>query len=428
MAGPAGVIEIASMLIGAQVIRRRWWVIGLAGLIWMALGAFFFVDALIDEWRIPAVYFAVPLLIDGGISLLAAFDSAGTARRIRFVKAAAFLLIALLVLSGHAYSAMIVGFVAGAYLVVDALWRAGSAYVVRFRRWRLSLFNAGIEFLLGAWSFLPWPTQWQGEVGMDVGLLLMVSAFGLCSLAWRIVRLPPGVPMSRIMSREGLRGFAAPAAAQDAVPGGAGAVTVHVWTPTGGLAPIGRGVSRYVAAVDEQGVISTGHAALEGPGIYVSHYPAAEIDRSPEDFRQTLRATADNDVAGRFLPGYAEEAAGWQPSTFQVRLDGLDLGALRAFWEGYRADDTYNLTNRNCSGTVVAVMEAGLEGIFARHAASPWFLLRLLLSPELWIAGHLRARAAAMAWTPGLVLDYARALSHVLALPDRLAPTRPRTG
>ena len=134
--------------------------------------------------------------------------------------------------------------------------------------------------------------------------------------------------------------------------------------------------------------------------------------------------TADNDVPGRFLPGYAEESAGWQPSTFQVRLDGLDLRALRAFWEGYRADDTYNLTNRNCSGTVVAVMEAGLEGIFARHAASPWFLLRLLLSPELWIAGHLRARAAAMAWTPGLVLDYARALSHVLALPDRLAPAR----
>jgi uncharacterized membrane protein HdeD (DUF308 family) len=421
-------IEVAAILIGAETVRRHWWVIAAVGLLWMALGAFFFVNAMMEELRIKDVYFVIPLLIDGGLSLAAAFNSAGTGRKVRFAKAAAFLGIALLVIFEHGHSAMIIGFVAGTYLIIDAVWRAASAYVVRFRRWRLSLFNAGIEFLLGAWSYVPWPTQWQGEVGIDVGLLLMVSALGICGLAWRIVRLPPGTPMSRILAHGGgretvhLRNPALPAEPRAAVTV---PVTVHVWTPTGALAPIGRGVSRYVAALDEQGVISTGHAALAGPGFYVSHYPAADIDRSAGDFRRTLRATQDNDVAGRFLPSYEEESAGWCPSTLQVRLPGLDARAMREFWGAYSVETTYNLTNRNCSSTVAAVIEAGLEGIFAAHARSPWFLLRLLLSPELWIAGHLRARAAAMAWTPGVVLDYARALSYVVTLPERLGRGHP---
>jgi hypothetical protein len=37
--------------------------------------------------------------------------------------------------------------------------------------------------------------------------------------------------------------------------------------------------------------------------------------------------------------------------------------------------------------------------------------LRVITTPELWVAAQLRKRAATMAWTPGLTLDYARALS-----------------
>jgi hypothetical protein len=33
-----------------------------------------------------------------------------------------------------------------------------------------------------------------------------------------------------------------------------------------------------------------------------------------------------------------------------------------------------------------------------------------MVNPELWVAAQLRKRAEAMAWTPGFVLDYARAL------------------
>ncbi|MNR12551.1 hypothetical protein D3C85_1289130 [compost metagenome] len=38
-------------------------------------------------------------------------------------------------------------------------------------------------------------------------------------------------------------------------------------------------------------------------------------------------------------------------------------------------------------------------------------LIRLLLTPELWVASQIRKRALTMAWTPGLTLDYARAMS-----------------
>jgi hypothetical protein len=36
----------------------------------------------------------------------------------------------------------------------------------------------------------------------------------------------------------------------------------------------------------------------------------------------------------------------------------------------------------------------------------------------------MRRRAAAMAWTPGIVLDYARAVAHVITLARRLGRGR----
>ncbi len=37
-----------------------------------------------------------------------------------------------------------------------------------------------------------------------------------------------------------------------------------------------------------------------------------------------------------------------------------------------------------------------------------------MVNPELWVAAQLRKRAEAMAWTPGFVLDYARALKAAI--------------
>jgi uncharacterized membrane protein HdeD (DUF308 family) len=416
-------IEVLLILFGGEATRRRWWLVALVGGLWMALGAFFFINAFTAEHRINPVWFALPLLIDGVLSFASAFGKAGAGKRLRFGKSAIFIVIGVLIIGTAGRGEMIVGLLVGTFLVIDAGWRGTSAYIVRYPGWRRMIALACIEFLLGLWSFVPWPSHWQGEVGSDVGLLLMISAANICWMAWRLASLRSGQPISRSVARW-VGGEQAPPRPSAAT--GRTAAIVHVWTPTGALASLDHTLSRYVAARDEHGVVSTGHAAMEVGPIYVSHYPAVEIERDSEDFRRILRATAENDVAGHFQPSYAEESAGWCASTMQVRVDGIDFDALQRFWSAYSADKTYNLTNRNCSSTVATALDAGVEGVFAPWINSPVFIVRLLASPELWVAAELRARARAMAWTPGIVLDYARALAYLLALPDRLGMAPPR--
>src|SRR5258708_1930419 len=66
-------IELFLILLGGRAVRKKWWLVGLVGLAWAILGAFFFVNALIDEFRMRPSYFAIPLAIDGAVSLIAAF-------------------------------------------------------------------------------------------------------------------------------------------------------------------------------------------------------------------------------------------------------------------------------------------------------------------------------------------------------------------
>jgi hypothetical protein len=66
--------------------------------------------------------------------------------------------------------------------------------------------------------------------------------------------------------------------------------------------------------------------------------------------------------------------------------------------------------------TVALALEAALEGTLGIRATWGRFW-RLLINPDLWVAALLRARAESMTWTPGLVLDYARAL-HAIVEPE----------
>ncbi|HGJ5876446.1 MAG TPA: hypothetical protein ACHBX0_08710 [Arsenophonus sp.] len=38
----------------------------------------------------------------------------------------------------------------------------------------------------------------------------------------------------------------------------------------------------------------------------------------------------------------------------------------------------------------------------------------MLIAPELWVASQIRQRVISMAWTPGLVMDYSRALNALV--------------
>jgi hypothetical protein len=122
---------------------------------------------------------------------LISFSASGTTRTLRLAKTGILLGIVLLIVTDHRRSGMIIGFLVGALLMASAAWRWVSARVIRFEGWRVGVFYAVVEGFRGLWSIVPWPTGWEGEVGADVGTLIIFSSVGICFLALRIRRRSP---------------------------------------------------------------------------------------------------------------------------------------------------------------------------------------------------------------------------------------------
>lgn len=410
-------IEIITLLLGRQVIQRRWPIVAAVGWLWLLLGIFVMIDAVDGHTIVPPHLFGYLIIPEGLVSILAAFGHKGTARRLRIVKGVVLLAAAALILSHYPGHNFFLAVALGLMFLIDGGMRIASAYVVQFPGWKRTVVAGLIEIAIAIFTLQPWPTWYAGTIGFNVGIVLAISGFALIRIAKRIRQLRADAPISALFTDDPVLSSLSPIRYDDVAH--VGDMIVHVWTPTGTAStPVYRApVDRYIAAVDQNGAVSTGHAALEMTDIYISHYPAVEIERNPDEFRRMLRATSENDVPGRFLPSYREESADWCPSTVQVVFHNFRADRLRAFWESYRQDTTYNLTHRNCSSTVVNVLDAALEGVLAQHPSKAVSLLKMITSPELWAASLIRQRAESMAWTPGLVLDYARAL-HALVHPQ----------
>ena len=406
-------IRLILLLLGHDFIRRRWPMLAAVGLVWTMLGAAIFIDALDGVTYFPIHVFGYLLLIEAVVTLVVSPSGADTRVVLRKARGVVFLVLGLLVVDAHHAASVILAMLFGLAFLADGVFRMAAAVVVRFAGWRLSFLTGLLELGFAVFMFEPYPTFYAGTVPYCIGMGIFLSGCGLLRQAFRLKRLPRHAAASLWLSRDLAADDAVLLGDEEGIAEQDGDLIVHVWTPAGSVEdfvprPV---VDRYIAAVDSKGVISTGHAAMEAlPDIYISHYPKVEIDRSQTDFTRVLRATADNDVPGRFQPSYAIESAGWCDSTAQVRFERYNRGRLVAFWQRYRTNETYNLTNRNCSSTVAHALEAALEGSLAKQGIGMGALLRAMFNPELWVAAQLQRRAQAMAWTPGLVLDYARTL------------------
>lgn len=410
-------VRLMMILLGVDYLRARWRGLMIAGTFCILVGLFLFIDAIDGVLYFPLQPFAWLLLAEGIATLTVAWTGIGGQRKLRYAKGAAFTVAALLIIGGQQNGHFVLSMIFGTLFLVDGLLQIASAWLVRFKTWRIAIAGGIVEILLAIFFYLPYPTNYAGTVPFALGLGLIFGGWSINLIALRVRRMKtnPAVkgfleagddPVTRITTWDGPPADDEPA------------LTVHVWTPVGSAKnktqrhPI---VDRYIAAIDKDGVISTGHAALEAPqGIYISLYPATEIDRSPSEFTNTLRATRENDVPGTFQPDYPTESKAWCPSTRQVRIRNYDAGQLQQFWDTYRQDTTYNLTHRNCSSTVAHALDAAIEGAAVRlwgQRGSWKTFIRLLTTPELWVAIQIRKRAETMAWTPGLTLDYARAVS-----------------
>ncbi|GGP22736.1 HdeD family acid-resistance protein [Silvimonas iriomotensis] len=423
-------VRLMLLLLGVEYLRKRWRALRLVGWLWLLAGIVIFIDALDNAVYFPITFFAGLLLLDGLGTMAVAWTGMGGQKALRYVKAVAFIGAAALILAGHHHGNFILSMIFGTLFLADGLLQSMSAWVVRYPRWKAALTAGVIEIGLAVFFYQPYPTHYVGTVPYCIGLGLFFSGWGLLLLSYRVRRMPDNAFMRAVLDQPAIRRWQdynpdIPADAPlvwDGPPADSErALTVHVWTPVGSARTQAQRrllIDRYIAAVDANGVISTGHAALESPeGIYISLYPGVEIDRSPEDFGRILRATRENDVPGLFQPDYATESKAWCPSTVRVRIRNYSPARLARFWHEYRQDTTYNLTSRNCSSSVAKALEAAVEGSVGhfRGVDRGWrVFVRLLVTPELWVAAQIRKRARTMAWTPGLTLDYARALSMLV--------------
>jgi len=413
-------IRLALLLLGPDFIRMRWKTLAAIGLLWALIGTALLYDAFEGDRWFPYHLFGYLLVLEALVTLVATTSNLGTQTVLRKTRGVVFFIIGLLIIDPRPVTDIIVAVIFGLVFLIDGFLRISAAWVVRFPHWRVSLLMGIFELVSALLIFLPHPLVYMATVEYCLGAGMLMSGIGALLMALRLRRLPPGTILSLLFSRGEVAGadiMVPPVRAlhqhEGPIKSAAAPLTIHVWTPVGSAKdvlpqPL---VDRYIAGVDANGVISTGHAALEvAPDLYVSHYPAQEIDHSPDDFRHLLRATEDNNVPGRFQPSYAIESAGWCPSTAQVQFERYDSARLHAFWKVYSEDTTYNLTKRNCSSTVATALEASLEGTLGRNGPSIGAFLSSLCNPELWVAAQLRKHAQSMAWTPGLVLDYARSL------------------
>ena len=407
-------MRLLLLLLGTDTLRRRWaWFTGI-GLVWLIAGIAIFWDALDGVLYFPLRLFGWLLVAEALFSIVLAVGRIAVRPGLRLARGLLLLFAGILiVLPWHPHH-FLLAMVFGLFLLFDSGFRLAAAWVVRYPGWRVSLAAGLVEFLVAVFMLEPYPTWYAGTVPYCIGIALAVTGWSMLQVGWRLRRLPPhhslGMLYARghfLRSRELAADRHKPERPSDDV------LTVHVWTAIGTAQdPLNRPlVDRYIAAVDKNGVVSTGHSALElRPDIYISHYPAVEIDHSPDDFTQMLRATADNDMPGRFLPSYPEEAAEWCESSVKIRFRRFDGERVRRFWEEFRQDNTYNLTNRSCSTVVAQALEIALEGTLVRSGRGFGHILRVVLSTEFWAATFVRQHAEFMTWTPGFMLDYARNL------------------
>ncbi|SMH62635.1 Uncharacterized membrane protein HdeD, DUF308 family [Azospirillum lipoferum] len=424
-----GVLKLAFLLIGPGAFRSQWSVLALAGAALMGLALLLAASAWAGsawDWVEWMTYAALGLVFvaNGLLALLAGvFATERVERRLGTAKAAASTIAGGLILLTPFQSGWALALLFAVALALDGAARVVSTLLYRYPGWRPIVACGVVELVLALMILMGWPLPQDRNIPLCVGLFIGLSGWLLLRLGVMLRDLEDEAAILMLPVFSG-RGWydnapiligADPPRLDEEPP-----LVVRVWTPAGSIGERARRplIDRYIAAVDRNGIISTGHSALEmAPDLYISHYPAVEIDHTGQSLLKTLSSKPENDVEGRFLASYAEEVASWCEADASVEFRRFSPRRLRVFWAGYRQDNRYNLTNRNCSVVVAAALDAALEGVLADRA--PWLrLARLLADPDLWVAALIRSRASSMTWTPGLVLDYARTLARIVERRD----------
>ncbi len=147
----------------------------------------------------------------------------------------------MLIFAGHHHGNFVLSMIFGTLFLVDGLLQCISAWIVRYRRWKIAFSWGVVEILLAIFFYQPYPTHYVGTLPYCLGLFLFFGGLNLITLAARVRRLAVNPALdtsrqsaprpdqdessaSRIFTESGWEGPPG-----DDEP----ALTVHVWTPTG---------------------------------------------------------------------------------------------------------------------------------------------------------------------------------------------------
>src|SRR5580692_2123921 len=233
-------VRLVLLLLGVDYLRKRSRGLMTLGIVWLLAGLVVFVDALDNALYFPIDFFAYLFLIEGLATLAVAWTGVGGQRILRYIKGIAVVIAAILILAGHHHGNLILSMIFGTLFLADGLLQCVSAYMVRYRRWRLALTWGVVEILLAVFFYQPYPTHYVGTLPYCLGLFLFFGGLNMLTLASRVKRLTSN-PALATTKNPAIEPETAPSSAPvfsqsewDGPPADdERALTVHVWTPTG---------------------------------------------------------------------------------------------------------------------------------------------------------------------------------------------------
>lgn len=419
-------MTLALILLGPANLRRSRWFLAALGVLLVVTG----VVVALDTWNA-----VTEVCLEGagwitvviGLGRIAFFLLDGGARQwLLLVQGAALVVLGFALADFTSTSGQAIPGLLGLALLLNGLYQALSALIIRYPRWGWWVAIGGTHFVVAALLIFRWRQAIAWALPAAMGVAFAFLGATALRMAVRLNRYPEETGRDR--AEHAIRYYldflvahrfrerplvVVPVASADAAAPHDD-LLVHVWTPVtvAGTKRNANIVSRYVAAQDTAGKFAVGHSAMQmAPDVYISH-----CDGNPDAFDSTdevWRTLRSRDVPGVFLPTFEEEVGHYMAPSATMRFRRFSASQLRHFWAAYRVVTDYNFTNRNCSVAVAMALEAALLG----SLASPrWIrsLFSLLTSKDLWVAHFIRWKAREMVWTPGLMLDYARALERVV--------------
>jgi uncharacterized membrane protein HdeD (DUF308 family) len=420
-------MNLAMLLLGPGNLHRSRGYVIILGALLSACGLFIVIDASDTVTLISLEAFGWVMVVMGLAKMAFSILASGGGMPSFFgFQGLVFMILGIAIADFPQQSGNAVPWLFGLALLLNGLYQALSALVIRYPNWGWFLASGIGHLVLGGLLFFEWKQAVAWVVPLFLGGGLILIGLTTLRMALRLGRYLRGGPRVdtemavhyfldfHVAGRFRKQYLAGSPVTPPEVGQGHGELLVHVWTPAT-VAKVDRNphlVGRYVATQDNQGKYTVGHSALEmNPDVYISHCdgdPTA-FD-SGEEVWKTLRS---KEVSGVFLPSFEEELETYMMPSATIRFRNFNEGQLRTFWALYRRVTDYNFTNRNCSVAVALALEAALMGSLdtGRRFRT---LLYLLTNKDLWVAHFIRWKAREMVWTPGMMLDYAVALQRVV--------------